>query len=275
MTSTPARRIRRVLVALDVSPGSVAAAAAAARMAAALEAELAGLFVEDPDLLSLGGSPQAHQVGFLTAAAERMGGEKMERQLRAQAARAKRTLTRLAEQEGVACTFRVTRGRVSTEVLAAAGQVDLVSVGRIGWSHGRRRRLGSTTRALLARRSTRTLLSSHRAAAVSPVVVLFDASDAAADALDIASRLARPGGGGLVVLATDRAGRRQAERQLGEREEPAEFEQLDGPPAAALSEALKARRVGLLILPVGGPGLDGGELLELLAELRCPVLAVS
>ena len=113
MSVAKVRRIRRVLVALDASPDSVAAAAAAVRVAAALDAELAGLFVEDHDLLRLGGSRLARQVASLTAGAERLGAEEMERQLRAQATRARRALSRLAAREGIACTFQVTRGRVA------------------------------------------------------------------------------------------------------------------------------------------------------------------
>lgn len=125
MNARRAPRIRRVLVALDASPGSVVAAAAAARMAAALEAELEGLFVEDHDLLRLSRSSQARQVGFLTGA-------------------------------GMAC---------------------------VG--------------------------------------------------------------------------------------------QLSEPTAKALPAALEKDRPGLLVLPIGGPGLAGPELVDLLADLRCPVLAVS
>ena len=274
MIARRARRIRRVLVALDASPGSVAAAAAAARMAAALEAELAGLFVEDHDLLQLSQSTQAQQVGFLTGAAEPVGAEQMESQLRVQAARARRTLSRLAAREGVTYTFRVTRGRVAAEILAAAGRQDLVSVGRIGWSHGHRRRLGSTARALLERRRSNTLLM-DRAAVTAPLAVLFDGSEAAADALGLAVQLARPVAGSVVVLATDREAARQATRQLGERAGLARVGRLNEPAAEALPAALEEHRPGLLILPIGGPGLAGAELLDLLAELRCPVLAVS
>jgi nucleotide-binding universal stress UspA family protein len=275
MTATGARRIRRVLVALDASPGSVAAAAAAARVAAALEAELVGLFVEDRDLLRLSRSPQARQVGFLTAAAERVGAEQMERQLRAQAARARLTLARLATQEGITYTFRVRRGRAATEILASAGPEDLVSVGRNSWPHGRRRRLGSTTRALLERRRSNTLLTDRGAAVAAPLAVLFDGSEAAFDALRLAAQLARPVAGSVAVFVTDREAEREATRHLGERSRLARLSRLDGPPAEALPTALREHRPGLLILPVGKPGLAGDKLLGLLAELRCPVLAVS
>ena len=47
--------IRRILVALDASPHSQAALQAASELAAALKAELVGIFVEDVNLLHLAG----------------------------------------------------------------------------------------------------------------------------------------------------------------------------------------------------------------------------
>jgi hypothetical protein len=275
MTTVRERRIRRVLVALDSSPESLVAAAAATSLAAALGAELAGLFVEDRDLLLLSESRQAHRVGFLTAGSEPVDGEEMRRQLRAQAARARRALSRLAASHGISCTFEVTRGGVTTELLAAAGREDLVSVGRVGWSHGQRLRLGSTARALLARRRSHTLLAGRGSAAAAPVAVLFDGSRAAVHALRLATRLAPAASGNLVVITANPAARAEAERQLGERAGEAAFEALAGAGPEAVAAATRARRAGLLVLPLGGTGLDEDELPDLLTAVRCPVVAVS
>lgn len=275
MTETSGRRIKCVLVALDASPDSRAAAAAGARLAAALEAELSGLFVEDRDLLRLGDSLQAHQVGFLTAAVEQVDPASMRSQLRAQAARARRLLTRLAEHEGVACSFRVTRGQVSAEIQAAAARGVLVSVGRVGWSPGRRRRLGSTALSLLGHRGRQVLIADRGTTVAPPVVVLYEGSGADIDALDLAARLAPRTAGGLIVLATGPEAQRQAARRLGERASETRFELLAAPPATALAAATRRCRAGLLVLPLGGPWSQGVELQQLLGELRCPVLALS
>ncbi len=80
MTDPEARApIRRILVALDASGASLAALDAAARLAATLEAELLGLFVEDEDLLRLAGLPCAREVGFTFTQARRMESADMER----------------------------------------------------------------------------------------------------------------------------------------------------------------------------------------------------
>ena len=275
MSPAEARRIRRVLVALDASPGSLAAAATAARLAAALEAELAGLFVEDQDLLRLTGSRLARQVSTLTAGAECCDSREMERQLRARATRARHALSRLAARQGVSYTFQVTRGRVASEILAAASREDLLSLGRRGWSPGRLWRLGSTARDLLTRRRSHTLLAESEPAPEAPPAVLFDGSDAAEDALRLAARLARAAAGGLTVLATGSEAARKAAGMTGGLDQPARVRRLQGPLAKTLATALEELRPGLLILPVGGPGLGDDELPEILAGLHCPVLAVS
>ena len=51
-------QMRRILVAVDASPHSLAALDAALRLAADLEAEIIGLFVEDINLLRLAGMPE-------------------------------------------------------------------------------------------------------------------------------------------------------------------------------------------------------------------------
>lgn len=273
MSVVRARLVRRVLVAIDGSPGSRAAAAAAARVAAALETDLAGLFVEDHALVRLGDAAHAHQVALHADRAWRVTGPEIERQLRAQAVRARRALALVAEREGVVSSFRVCRGAVALEVLAETGEEDLVIVGRTGWSHGRRRRLGSTARALLERRPGLVLLLDRGTRVSPPPAVLFDGGEKAVEALHLAERLARPVAGGLIVLATDPEARALAARQLGPRADLARFERA-GPGRDSLAAAAESLRIGLLVLPAGESGPTGDELCDLLAQLRCPVLVV-
>lgn len=87
----------RILVALDNSPASLAAAEAGAQLAAALGAEISGLFVEDDRLLGLGHLAITREFDPLTATTRDVVREDLERQLRALAARARKFLARLAE----------------------------------------------------------------------------------------------------------------------------------------------------------------------------------
>lgn len=279
MTATPATRtIRRVLVALDTSPSSMAAARAAARLASRFEAELVGLFVEDLDLLHLTNSPMARHVDLLTASSETVESLDVERQLRAQAGRARRALAQLADRSEVAWSFQVARGNVAAEVLAAATENDLVSLGRFGLSLRHRRRLGKIARALLAEGNRCTLLIERMEEVRPPVVAVFDGSEASRSALVLATEFAGPKLGAFLVLTLGENSdqlRREAAEILEEGDVTAELIDLGPALDSKVVNLVRRRRAGLVVLPVGGPALGEEEIQGLLNQIDCPVLAVS
>jgi hypothetical protein len=116
-------------VALDASAGNREAARAAAALARALGVELAGLFVEDANLVRLAGLPFARQIPVSGGPARPVEREALEAQLRALAAAARQDLARAASSVQVTWTFEVRRGALPAEVLAAAGEADLLLLG--------------------------------------------------------------------------------------------------------------------------------------------------
>ena len=266
--------IRRILVALDASPDSLAAAAAAAELAALLEAELAGLFVEDIELLRLAESPLARQLDLLTASPRVAAAEDVERQLRVHAERARAELVRLADRAGIRWSFRVARGGVASEISAAAADADLVSLGRIGWTTRHKRALGTTVRALISQRG-RVLLLERSVAIRPPIVVLYDGSDAARDALDLGTHLAGRRRDPLTVLLVgedEERLRAEVEERLGE---GSRVLWLGRPGAGAVAGAVSRQLGGVVLVPVGSLYLGEEHLQALLDEAPCPVLAVS
>jgi nucleotide-binding universal stress UspA family protein len=195
-------RPRRVLVALDASPASLAAAGAAADLAARLAAELAGLFVEDEDLLRLAGAAQAWQVDLLSGALRPAAGAELESQLRAQRARALAALEEAAKRRAVTFSFKVVRGRVTPEILAAAAG-DLLALGTVGWSRGWGQPFGGTARALVESAAGRAVvLVTLPDGPHDPIVVYDDGSLAASLALELAAGLAGGSGAAVVVVRT-------------------------------------------------------------------------
>ena len=75
----------RIWVALDESPCSAAALTAAAALAAEMDAELAGLFVEDINLQHLIGLPFAREFSLLTGAGRPLSQGDVERSWRREA----------------------------------------------------------------------------------------------------------------------------------------------------------------------------------------------
>jgi nucleotide-binding universal stress UspA family protein len=151
-----------------------------------------------------------------TASVAALDLEQMERALKAQAAEARQALEAAARRVHVQWSFRVARGRVAHEVLAAAAAADLVTMGKQGRSRSRQARLGSTALRALASAPVALLLVEHRRAgahgtrfsaragaateARRPVLVVYDGSEEAGRALDAAARLAEASSVGLTVL---------------------------------------------------------------------------
>jgi hypothetical protein len=111
-------KVRRVVVRLDSRER--AALRAAAALAAELEAELLGLFVEDPDLLSFAALPFARELCFTSATQRALDRPAMERSLRALAAELERACAAAMRGAAVPWAFRSTRGSLAAGLLAAA-----------------------------------------------------------------------------------------------------------------------------------------------------------
>ena len=192
--------IRRILVAIDATPDSWAALDAAAELAAEMEAEILGLFVEDINLLRLAESPYAREVAYPTASGAPLDRARMESQLRAHSARAEKAVAAAGTREEVRWSFRSIRGEVTAEIRAAAGEADLLAIGRSAWSIGLPARV-SATALDLARSVTPLLLLSERGlSANARVIVHYDGSAGSQRALGVAMQLKRSQRNGMTVL---------------------------------------------------------------------------
>ena len=198
--SSPPFSIRRILVALDASPHSMAALNAVVDLAAKLDAELQGLFVEDTELLRLTELPCAREVLYFSSEQAPLNRARMESGLRSRSEQARRALEAAARREQVSWSFRTTRGEVASEVMAAAAQVDLLAIGKGGWSLGRRLRAGSTALEIAASSLPVLLLPERGVPENAHLLVYYDGSPAAQRGLLAAAALARAGMDGMTVL---------------------------------------------------------------------------
>ena len=194
--------IQRILVALDASPHSVAAMEIAVELAAKLKAEIAGLFVEDVELLRMADSPSAREITYTSASHAPLNRGIMERKLRAQSEHIRKALAVAAHRAQVRWTFRTIRGPVTSALREAATGHDMVAAGRLGWSLGQRLRIGSTALELATSDIPLLLISGRVAFANLRLVVYYDGSPASKDALFAAARLARVGTKGITVLVS-------------------------------------------------------------------------
>jgi len=278
MTRTPKATIARILVALDTSPHSLAALEAASKLAAELEAELVGLFVEDTDLLRLACLPFSRELPYAHQAERRLDTSTMERALRAEAEQARRSLATLAARLQVQWTFRVVRGQVVREVLMAAQEADLIFMGQASRRGGATSRIGSTARTV-AREASRTVAILRTGARLGkPVVVVFEGSGSAEAALATAARLAEEDHQNLVVLlappSPDQAEalEKQVLDWLKEQQFDARILALQARDSAEVLRAIQ-RVDGRLLVLAGDSALCTHDALDaLLSRTGCPII---
>ncbi len=197
MNTEPSRiTTRRIAVALDASTHGLRLLDLAAGVAALLEAELEGIFVEDTQLILSAGLPFLRELRLATLDEPQLDAGRLQRELRAVARRVRETLEQSARTRGVACSFRVWRGDLGAEILAAAMDAEFFALGRmgrfapLGW-----RPKGTQTR---------------RAAGELTLGVLFNGSATSARALATAAELASDRRAAISVILQPRDGADQA-----------------------------------------------------------------
>ncbi|WP_296806453.1 universal stress protein [Thiocapsa sp.] len=260
----PSGRIRRIAVALDASPHSLQALALAAGIAAALNAELEGVFVEDTELLRLAGLPFLRELRIATLCESILDADRLQRELRAAARGVRERLERTAGELGVAWSFRVWRGDLEAEILGAALDAELFALGRIG-------------RFAPLRRRPRPIAPKPRDSGLL-VGVLYSGSAGATRALSIAVELGIRHAASLVIIlqpamSADAATlRRHVLAQLGSMREQTRLVSLEAADAAGLAATVRNLGIDLLILDEANPLLGRASLWTSLETLGCPVV---
>ena len=123
--------MRRIVVMQQTWRTGDALLRASAGAAARMNIELTGLFVEDINLLHLAGMPFASEVCFPSATRREMNVTRLENSLRALARDARLSLEAEAQRAALRASFRVARGTLLAELLAAASATDVVVAGAL------------------------------------------------------------------------------------------------------------------------------------------------
>lgn len=191
-------KVDYILVALDASPHSAAALVAAAEVAAALNLELRGLYVEDVNLLHLCGLPFGLEIGSFTANPRRLEQAHMERDFRIQASLLRKIIADVAGRQRVSWSFKVVRGGVTQEVLSAGSSAQMVSLGRVGTTPGKR--TGSTAQAVVRNTQRPVIVQSAQNALIGPFAVVYLGDPSSDHAVQLAIQLAKPRNARIEVL---------------------------------------------------------------------------
>ncbi len=258
---------RRIVVAMDSNAESLTGLRRAAALAAELRIELAGLFLEDVNLLRMSELP-GHEISLASGTRSVTSRSGMERQMRQRAATAQREVKRLAQAFSLSWSFEVRRAGVDSALREAAKSDELVCSA-----------LAPPALPHVAPRAA-DQGSYHHAPArrPRPVLALFEGGEHGARVLDLAARAAQINHQPLQVLVPARAGgaaekaMAEAGRSLAGSEVSATVRRL---PASerALLDALAAARGQLLFLDASGAA--AGRLAALRSAAKCDLLLVS
>ena len=238
-------KLQRILLPLDVSRDSLAALQTALDLAAALNGEVSGLFVEDMRLVSAAGLPFAREIGSRSGISRNIGSEDIEHRFRAVAGKARAALSESAGRQNVRSSFRTRRGDIATEILTASSEADLIVLGKAGWSGGTFHKAGDTCVSILTQSRVPVLVVESGSQLSPPIVVADDRTPGAQRAVETAKEISRSLKWKLVVLLL----------------EPVKT-------GALVFQSVQSNRPRFFVLPASLRQND------LLSQLRCPVLFV-
>jgi hypothetical protein len=264
MPETDAHHRARIMVMLGSIESDRAALDALGLLAGRTPAEILGMFVEDIELLMLAELPIAREYCLLTHVERRLQTPDIERQFRIQARAAQQALAEIAGRLGSTLSFRTVRGITTTLLREALAETDLML---FGTARGTLRMPGGFTRAATGLRSRQ------------PVAVVFDGSDAAQRALQVALQIATDDSLPLTVILT--AGNpehlstltEQASRLAGTRS-LLPVKMVD-PAWQDVIEKAYAQHSAALVVAITAELLQEENLERLRNELNCPVVLVK
>jgi len=265
MPGTDGHRRARILVMLGSTESDRAALEALRLLADTPPAEILGMFVEDIELLMLAELPIAREYCLLTHVERHLQTPDIERQFRIQARAAQQALAEIAGRLGSTLSFRTVRGITTALLREALAETDLMLFGA-----GRRalRVPGGFTRATASRTSRQQ-----------PVAVVFDGSDAAQRALQVALQIAPDEVIPLTVILTASnpdhvcALAEQTSRLAGNRR--LQLVKMVNPAWRDVIEQAHARHGAALVVAVTAELLQQENLEQLRNRLNCPVVLVK
>lgn len=259
-------KVKRVVVALESACENLAALERAAHLARRTKAELHAIFLEDPRLFEAAALPFTRYVCLASGTCSPLESSKVEQDLHAMAARARRRIQDLARRFGITCSFEAVRGDRSA-ALDNAGCDDLLVMDSVTRGMGQFLKLPSDWSKAVTNCGRSCLLLAPSGVAARNVLVLHDGSPAADRALAAARALDGEGGAKLILARTPGA-QVAVDRALDIRE-------LTVINAADLRRAIGHERCGLVVAPAPLVGRHQEELADFLSAPSCALLIVA
>lgn len=259
--------LQRILVAVS-EESQQAAMQAAKQLARECGVPLAGMFVEDINLVRSAQLGCVREIGLSFARAEHTL-ENLERKLRAKATLIQRVFQRMAGMEQ-AVVFSISRGIVEEEILKAQQAMDLLLLSCPARPGRRAPTGGATTRAILERAAGPVLLLPEKGMLGGELFAILDDTEASSRVVGQARNYARLLNRKLVILDVREPETRSATEPGRENEETIHLSGWQ-----TLYRFLVQHPRNLLVLPRHYAGAQADGLMRLLQGIGMPLLYIE
>lgn len=272
---------RRILVAVDTSAHSRAALDAAIALAQIVEADVRGLFVRDTEWYHISRLPFISEVGELTGEIRPIPEQTMKEQVRLLEQRIQHMARLIERYSDVSYSWKSVGGSVIDQILEAAEEADLITLGRIGHSVSEKKTLGRLAQAVIKRSDKPVLVLQEGLTLGNTILAVYDGSEQSQRGLKTALSLAERTDKDLVVLVlrNDPRGLEERDKSVEELLERADMDVgitfINQPQLWTFIRLLKRFGYGMLIIPENQPLVTQHSIGTLVELLNRPVLLMN
>lgn len=272
--------IKRILLPTDGSDSAALGISYAISLAKSFDAHIHGIYVVDVKLLegpflqdlsaSLGTAPYVNYQGNISHLLEERG------------ASALKYLTEECERAGLRCDVTQASGVVSRTIIEHSGLADLIVMGRGGehseWLEGL---IGSTAEAVIRRSSLPVLVTGQSELGKENILVAYDGSDHAKNALRTAVAFAETWQTALRIMIVDDDAAASTEAQVHAYLEAhhvnEEILRASGDPGESIVETARSSKADLIVMGAYGHSkvrelVVGSTTTYVINHASCPVL---
>lgn len=271
---------REILVAVDPSSHSQAALEAAAYLAEKTEGKIHGLFVQEESWHKVSKLPSITTINELTGSTSALEEQYLSQQIEMLKRRLRRQVKTISRQKKIAHTWKAVEGCVEEEILQAAENADLITLGRRGSSFPQKKKIGSSTEKIIQDADKPVLILKKGLKLRGNITAVYDASKTSHRSIRLALSLAEKFDVSLTVLVmrntpeTARDRDTELEKMVDTAPVKVELLLLKNPDVWGFIHSMNRRDTGLLIMPKNQPLLQTA-MEEILYQLKCPLLMMN